>query len=369
MNKKGFTLIELLAVIVILAIIALIATPIVLNIIDDAKKESDLRSADFYLKSLELGIAQAILDEQNITDGVYSIMSNGNVCLESGKVDNCATDKTLVVEVKGKKATFGTIVIENGQIVEKLSTDESKKTELVINDQTIVMKDGELQYPEEQKSICKLQEGYIANEIGSKYECEVKPGTKYYFYILSKEEDGTTNLIMDRNINSDGTPTTKAIKEADKDSNGGIYNLVAYNLSGDASGTGPVTAMNFLNKATSSWSNIPNINITYDDEGGHFTGFVLNGKARMPYISEVTDSNGTNEYLYEYLDDSDWYGTEGKKPTNNISGIYGYWTLSSNLDDSSFAWYVGCDGSLHHFDDDVSVDYGSGVRPVINLKI
>ena len=35
--KKGFTLIELLAVIVILAIIALIATPIILGIIDDAR--------------------------------------------------------------------------------------------------------------------------------------------------------------------------------------------------------------------------------------------------------------------------------------------------------------------------------------------
>ena len=32
-RKKGFTLIELLAVIVILAIIALIATPIILNMI------------------------------------------------------------------------------------------------------------------------------------------------------------------------------------------------------------------------------------------------------------------------------------------------------------------------------------------------
>ena len=43
MNKKGFTLIELLAVIVILAIIALIATPIVLNIIADSKENSQLR--------------------------------------------------------------------------------------------------------------------------------------------------------------------------------------------------------------------------------------------------------------------------------------------------------------------------------------
>ena len=40
MNKKGFTLIELLAVIVILAIIALIATPIVLNIIEDTKQQA-----------------------------------------------------------------------------------------------------------------------------------------------------------------------------------------------------------------------------------------------------------------------------------------------------------------------------------------
>jgi len=37
MKNKGFTLIELLAVIVILAIIALIATPIVLGIIEDVK--------------------------------------------------------------------------------------------------------------------------------------------------------------------------------------------------------------------------------------------------------------------------------------------------------------------------------------------
>lgn len=35
--KKGFTLIELLAVIIVLAIVALIATAIVLNVIDDAK--------------------------------------------------------------------------------------------------------------------------------------------------------------------------------------------------------------------------------------------------------------------------------------------------------------------------------------------
>ncbi len=46
MNKKGFTLIELLAVIVILAIIALIATPIILGIINDARDSAKKRSAE-----------------------------------------------------------------------------------------------------------------------------------------------------------------------------------------------------------------------------------------------------------------------------------------------------------------------------------
>ena len=44
--KKGFTLIELLAVIVILAIIALIATPIILGIIKDAKENAFKSSID-----------------------------------------------------------------------------------------------------------------------------------------------------------------------------------------------------------------------------------------------------------------------------------------------------------------------------------
>lgn len=48
MNKKGFTLIELLAVIVILAVIALIAAPIILGIINDARESSNLRSVESY---------------------------------------------------------------------------------------------------------------------------------------------------------------------------------------------------------------------------------------------------------------------------------------------------------------------------------
>ena len=53
MKNKGFTLIELLAVIVILAIIALIATPMILGVIDTAKRGSAESSALGYVESVE----------------------------------------------------------------------------------------------------------------------------------------------------------------------------------------------------------------------------------------------------------------------------------------------------------------------------
>ena len=55
--KKGFTLIELLAVIVILAIIALIATPIILGIINDAREKANERSVELYASAVKNGIA------------------------------------------------------------------------------------------------------------------------------------------------------------------------------------------------------------------------------------------------------------------------------------------------------------------------
>ena len=45
-KKQGFTLIELLAVIVILAIIALIATPMLLNVIEKSRRQSAIESVN-----------------------------------------------------------------------------------------------------------------------------------------------------------------------------------------------------------------------------------------------------------------------------------------------------------------------------------
>ena len=52
-ENKGFTLIELLAVIVILAIIALIATPVILGIIEDARASANERSAELIKSGIQ----------------------------------------------------------------------------------------------------------------------------------------------------------------------------------------------------------------------------------------------------------------------------------------------------------------------------
>ena len=62
MKKKGFTLIELIAVLVIMAILALIVTPLVMSIIRKARVSADKRSIDAYGRSIELAIADHLLD-------------------------------------------------------------------------------------------------------------------------------------------------------------------------------------------------------------------------------------------------------------------------------------------------------------------
>lgn len=62
--KKGFTLIELLAVIIILAIVALIATPIILNVVDDARRSAAVSEASMIVSGVNNYCATAAMKDQ-----------------------------------------------------------------------------------------------------------------------------------------------------------------------------------------------------------------------------------------------------------------------------------------------------------------
>lgn len=67
--NKGFTLIELLAVIVILAIIALIATPIIIGVIDDAREKSAENSAYGIIDAARLAYTESLMSTPSLSFG------------------------------------------------------------------------------------------------------------------------------------------------------------------------------------------------------------------------------------------------------------------------------------------------------------
>ncbi len=68
MKKKGFTLIELLAVIVILAIIALIATPMIMGVIENARKKAAIQSVNGLLEAGEQYQVESMMDGARETE-------------------------------------------------------------------------------------------------------------------------------------------------------------------------------------------------------------------------------------------------------------------------------------------------------------
>src|SRR5574344_793629 len=101
--KRGFTLIELLAVIVILAVIALILTPVIQDIIKNAKSSTDLRSAEAYVSAANNFYTTTLLNSDNkalIGTNVFSKIEVSGSKAQSGviKVDNSGNiymDSTL----------------------------------------------------------------------------------------------------------------------------------------------------------------------------------------------------------------------------------------------------------------------------------
>ena len=73
MKEKGFTLIELIAVLVITSILALIITPLVMNIIRKSKIVSDRRSVDYYGKSIELAISSYVMKNEKFPNSLEDL--------------------------------------------------------------------------------------------------------------------------------------------------------------------------------------------------------------------------------------------------------------------------------------------------------
>ena len=113
MKKKAFTLIELIAVLVILAILALIVTPLVMNIIRKARISADKRSIDAYGRSIELAIANYLLDNGDFPTSINDLTieySGDEVVCSTAQLNNDSSVYLAGCTVAGRTVdyTYGT---------------------------------------------------------------------------------------------------------------------------------------------------------------------------------------------------------------------------------------------------------------------
>ena len=102
-QKNAFTLIELIAVLVILAILALIIIPIVLRIINDAKRSANERSVEAFGRTVEYTMALYALNN----DGNFPEACNTEECYTNlyDKEGNIIGKTTQDIEYTGSLVT------------------------------------------------------------------------------------------------------------------------------------------------------------------------------------------------------------------------------------------------------------------------
>jgi len=118
-RRNGFTLIELLAVIIILAIIALIATPIILDVIEDAKKSAAKSEARLIVSGIQNYCAAAEMKDQLNNTNTEDICADESLDKAdvAKMVDLGNADITGSVTLDGDKVTAITVVSNGYNVV------------------------------------------------------------------------------------------------------------------------------------------------------------------------------------------------------------------------------------------------------------
>ncbi len=221
--KKGFTLIELLAVIVILAIIALIATPLVLKYIETSRIES-------FKVSVE-----------NIKDSALKYIANEQL---NGKVSYPVIVDVQDLDFKGKEDYIGKVIVQkDGTIEEYIEKGDYRFTSGSLTNG-------------KNKPYLKVKEGKTAviddnnNYVYSFYTATPLNGYSATYLTLDvisnifEVNNGTLEYITNGNTRG---PYSTGAKIILKDNGGNIYKEYEFVIFCDNSGDGAVNTMDMIN--------------------------------------------------------------------------------------------------------------------------
>ena len=330
-NKKGFTLIELVAVLVIMAIIALIVTPLVMNIIRKARISADKRSVDAYGRSVELAIANYLLDNGDFPTEISQLTIE-----YSGDRVECST-----TQLKSDSSIYLAGCTVGGRSVEGYTygKEEAAPTytayevgdEVTYNnvDYYVIADSG---VNEEEVQLLKKDPLTVAqvNQYGAGH---------VNMYVTS--DTSASYYQQAHNINYNGTDT-------------GIGGMAYYSSStcGSSGSSGCTTdyAQSEIKYVVDAWKTAQAPNAT---------------NARLITIDDLTDNlgmelNKTNPTTYQITVTED-------TPTWVMGENYWYWTMTTDTDNVGQVWGVGTRSSTFVCSITVQGIYYA-VRPVITIS-
>lgn len=136
--NKGFTLIELLAVIVILAIIALIATPVILGVVETARKGAAQSSILGYVDAVEKQVMINEMDDTKtaIADGEYTIeqLTTAGVTVKGEIPKSVST--TYKKSADAEATTVDKVVLVGGEVQTATFVSKDERYDVEYNKET-----------------------------------------------------------------------------------------------------------------------------------------------------------------------------------------------------------------------------------------
>lgn len=411
-NKNGFTLIELLAVIVILAIITLIATPIILNIINSSRENAAKQSAELIINEVELAYSASYMSSNGVFPTIEKIY-------DKFSMEGATWGKNLVTGIISNKITDGfknecIVDISTGSLIVTCNNDEYEsiadiKTE---DGMTLTVLPGtqlEETNPDDDSGVDTETGGGTGSGTGSQNQSTNTGDVVYYdvyngvgctksdyhednsktgyngittstdnqtsclkFYAIPSSNSENANLLLDHNTTAVSYWNSTAINSTIKE------------------------VLTNLKNATKDWKGT----ITPEDyyNGRTTIKYAMNGvKARLITADEIANITGADVILNwseSTAVETDWYlfhdktqeGVNGEgsdcagscqyswlidrtNPSCNLYGCehvsdvttQGYWTATAMPTSKYRIWYVEYTGIISSTD----ADFRRGVRPVI----
>ena len=281
-RKKGFTLIELIAVLVIMAIIALIATPLVMNIIRKARISADKRSIDAYGRSIELAIAGYLLDT-----GTFPTNADQLTIEYSGNEVVCTT-----TQLNSDSSVYLDGCTVDGRSVEGYTYGKEETVPTPT---------------------------YTAYQVGDHVSYN---GVTYYVIEDSTPTNDTVKLLKEN-------PLTKI--EMDN------LNLTGITIS-ESNGYGQVEFGNSTDYSTSTVKQVVDAWSTTAVNSGD------TATTRLITLEDLTDNLGYDKNAKQCTG-SCWYNMGENVPIWVYNSLYSYWTMTPYNDSESMMWHVGNDGN------------------------